>query len=130
MKVVALVFIRKDDLLLLVKQDYGERFWSLPGGLMEPGESIAEVAIREVREETGLEIRITKLVGVYSKPLEDSVALTFSGEVLGGELRPDSEISACSYFPLQTLPAHMRGHFEERLIDYLKEQPEAFVRTQ
>jgi ADP-ribose pyrophosphatase YjhB (NUDIX family) len=48
--------------------------------------------MREVREETGLGIRLGRLVGVYSKPGRGELALTFAGEVTGGELRADNEI--------------------------------------
>jgi 8-oxo-dGTP diphosphatase len=48
--VVALVFIRQGDSILLVRQNYGQRFWSLPGGAVELGESLEQAAVREVRE--------------------------------------------------------------------------------
>src|SRR5439155_7323705 len=65
--VVALVFVRDGESILLVKQSYGGRYWSLPGGKMEHRESIDQAAIREAREETGLEVRIKRVVGLYSK---------------------------------------------------------------
>jgi len=52
--------------LLLRRSDSGN--WALPGGTLELGESIVECAVREVREETGLEVEITGLVGVYTDP--------------------------------------------------------------
>src|SRR5512133_4377105 len=90
--VVALVFICDQGTILLVKQNYGNQYWSLPGGVMEAGESLEQAAIREVKEETGLDIQPGKLIGVYSKPGENALALTFEGKVIGGILRADHEI--------------------------------------
>ena len=56
--VVALVFICKEESILLVRQNYTKKYWSLPGGVMEAGESLDQTAIREVKEETGLDIRL------------------------------------------------------------------------
>ncbi|MEP6984348.1 MAG: NUDIX domain-containing protein, partial [Chloroflexota bacterium] len=53
-----------ERVLLTRRTDNGR--WCLPGGAMEAGESLAETCIREVREETGLEVRILRLVGIYS----------------------------------------------------------------
>lgn len=66
--VAVLVFIQKQDRILLVKQGYGHQYWSLPGGVMESSDSIEQSAVREVREETGLDIYLGRLVGVYSLP--------------------------------------------------------------
>jgi 8-oxo-dGTP pyrophosphatase MutT (NUDIX family) len=56
--VTALVFIARGDELLLVRQSYGKRYWSLPGGSMEHGESVEQAAVREAKEETGLDVRL------------------------------------------------------------------------
>ena len=65
LSVSALVY-RGRELLLMRRSDNG--FWSLPGGFVEKGESVAAAAKREVREETGYEVELGRLVGVYSDP--------------------------------------------------------------
>lgn len=62
----AIVLDDAGRILLHKRTDNG--LWSIPGGEMEPGESIAETAIREIREETGIEARVDRLLGVYSNP--------------------------------------------------------------
>ncbi len=62
----AVVVDGEGRVLLHLRADTGN--WSIPGGAMEPGESIADTAVRELREETGIEVRPVRLVGVYSDP--------------------------------------------------------------
>jgi len=128
--VVALVFVTRDDAILLVKQDYGQRYWSLPGGMVESGESVDQAAIREVKEETGLDIRVKRVVGLYSKPSEDALAITFEGEVIGGNVQPSNEISDCRYFQFDHLPQPVRGHLQERINDFRRKLSYAVFRTQ
>jgi ADP-ribose pyrophosphatase YjhB (NUDIX family) len=128
--VVALVLIQEDEKLLLVRQNYGEQYWSLPGGVVEAGESITEAAIREVQEETNLHVSITRLVGLYSLPEDDSIAITLEGRVDGGELNPDKEILECAYFPFNDLPTHVREHFHQRVEDNIQNAEGAFLRSQ
>jgi ADP-ribose pyrophosphatase YjhB (NUDIX family) len=128
--VIALVCIDQDGKILLVRQGYGRRYWSLPGGKMEPGESIDETARREVKEETGLDIRVRRVVGLYSKPLEGGLAVCFAGEVAGGELRPDNEITRCGYFSYDRLPRPARQHMQQRIADFRSDLSHVVVRTQ
>ncbi len=128
--VVALVLIRQDDAILLVKQNYGAGYWSLPGGVMEPGESLDQAAIREVKEETGLDVRLKRVVGLYSRPQESALAVTFEAKVTGGYLRPDHEISACGFFPFGQLPHPVRPHLRQRIEDYRHKLPYVVIRTQ
>jgi ADP-ribose pyrophosphatase YjhB (NUDIX family) len=84
----------RQKVLLTRRADNG--LWCLPGGHMEPGESLAECCAREVLEETGLGIRVTRLTGVYSNPDQlvvypdgsqaHFVVMNFEAEILGGEL--------------------------------------------
>jgi 8-oxo-dGTP diphosphatase len=124
------VFLNEGEAILLVKQKYGREYWSLPGGVMEQGESIEQAVIREVKEETGLDICLSRLIGVYSKPDECGLALTFEGIVVGGALQASSEISEAAYFTTDSLPQHVRPHFHQRMRDFLDRQPCAVVRTQ
>ena len=66
------------DILLERRSDNG--LWGLPGGRIEPGESILQTALREAKEETGLTIVVTRLLGVYSGP-EDRI-VTFPDNVV------------------------------------------------
>lgn len=128
--VAVFVFLQQADNLLLVKQGYGQQYWSLPGGLVEAGESIDQAAIREVKEETGLAITIKRVVGLYSKTRENALAITLAGKIIGGELKPDNEILECHFFALDQLPSHVRGHFYVRVEDYKDGIPAAVIRTQ
>jgi len=57
-------------------------WWGLPGGQIEPGETIEEAAVREVKEETGLMVQVTRLLGIYSKPSERIVTYPDKGDVV------------------------------------------------
>src|SRR5215472_9361588 len=79
-------------------------WWNLPGGAMELGETVEEAVKREVLEETGLEVEVGQLVGVYSKPQKREVVLTFLCKKVGGVLRETEESRECRYFALNDLP--------------------------
>jgi ADP-ribose pyrophosphatase YjhB (NUDIX family) len=115
---------------VLLTQRTDNRRWCLPGGAMEAGESAAQACEREVREETGLEVRVTRLIGVYSNPDQlviypDGnkaffVVLSFEAEIIGGDLGLSDETVAFGYFSLEdmeSLPMH--GQHKQRVEDAL-----------
>lgn len=63
---VAVAIFQDEQILLTQREDF--EVWCMPGGQLDSNESIAQAAMREVYEETGLEVRLTRLVGIYSKP--------------------------------------------------------------
>ncbi len=76
--------------------------WCVPGGQLDEGETIEETCVREVKEETGLDIKIERLFGVYSTPGRDprgvSMSAVFVCRVTGGELSNSDESSALRWF--------------------------------
>ncbi len=108
------VFDPGGKLLLLRRTDNGR--WGLPGGAMEPGESLEDTARRETREETGLELGRLSLFGVYSGPELHyqypngeqvyNVTAVYTGECPEGPLIPSpAEHTEYAYHDLQALPA-------------------------
>jgi mutator protein MutT len=108
------VIVRNDpgEILLEKRSDCG--LWGLPGGRIEPGESIVEAALREVREETGLTVEIVRLLGVYSEPSErivtfpDNVVhlidIVLEAKAVSGELACSPESEELRFFDVTDLP--------------------------
>jgi len=102
------------DLLLLRRPDSGR--WTIPTGGLKKNETLTQCAIRECREETGLDIEITSLVGVFSDPghviayadgeVRQPVNACFAGRVIGGKLTTTEEASEIAWVP----PAGLDGY--------------------
>jgi ADP-ribose pyrophosphatase YjhB (NUDIX family) len=101
------VAVIQNGQILLTKRAYVEA-WALPGGQVDVGESVAEAAVREAREETGLEVRLTRLVGIYFIPQwqnGDNHSALFAASPVGGVLRPqEGEVIEARYFAPTALP--------------------------
>ena len=130
----AAIINEEGKVLLTRRLDNGQ--WCLPSGGMEAGESPSETVIREVFEETGLHVRVTRLVGVYSDPNQlvvyvdgnkvQIVAVHFEAEVTGGTLGVSNETSAFGYFSLEEMGGMgMLGHHKKRIEDTLARKIEA-----
>ncbi len=127
------------ELLLVQRSDNGH--WGLPGGYVEPGETVLQAVVREVREETGVVAQIGRLIGVYSDPgfqvLEypdgrrvQAVNLCFEAvalELAGAPTTPQ-ETLATGYFRVDALPQPRVPIHEIRILDLLGGAAGAVVR--
>lgn len=103
----AAVFDDDGRILLLKRAD--NRKWGVPAGAVEPNESAAEAAVRETKEETGLDVRILELVGVYyERPGESSphsvVHVQYLCERTGGTPQPTHEAETVRYWDIEDVP--------------------------
>jgi len=114
--------------LLVLRRDID--WWNLPGGGMELGETVEEAVKREVREETGLEVEVEQLVGVYSKPQKQEIVLAFRCRKVGGVLTETEEARECCYFLPDALPVNTLPKHRQRIEDALLEQERAVLRDQ
>jgi 8-oxo-dGTP diphosphatase len=126
--VFALIFNDEGRILLGHRRDVD--WWNLPGGGMEAGETVDEALCREVREETGMEVEVGQLVGVYSKPQKQEVVLAFRCRVIGGTLQPTEETRESRYFAPGALPANTLPKHRQRIEDALLNSPSAIIRAQ
>lgn len=120
----------EDRILLAHRRDID--WWSLPGGAVDPGETIAEALHREIREETGLDVETGQVVGIYSKPQKQEFVLALHCHVLGGRLNDcaDDDIDECRYFTITNLPARTLPKHRERIEDAMLQQKQALLRVQ
>jgi 8-oxo-dGTP pyrophosphatase MutT (NUDIX family) len=106
---------------------------------MEPGENASETCIREVEEETGLQVTIKSLIGIYTTPDElivyrdgnkiQLVALCFEAEIVGGELRLSDETTEYGYFSYQEIQElDLLLNHAQRIKDTYSEKTATFIR--
>lgn len=111
----AAIFDDEGQILLMKRADDGT--WCLPCGFVDPGESPAETAVRETKEETGLDVRVTDLVGVYYGPANAAsphghVAVCYLCEREDGTLRLSHEGSDLAYREIDEVSNWHRNHEE------------------
>jgi ADP-ribose pyrophosphatase YjhB (NUDIX family) len=116
--------------LLTRREDF--HVWCLPGGQVDEGESLGEAALREVEEETGLIVRLDRLVGLYSRPSWGGphTLVVFAATRIGGELAVDPrEVVEAAYFEPHELPEPLLWGQRERLADLFAGHGGSIVRT-
>jgi 8-oxo-dGTP pyrophosphatase MutT (NUDIX family) len=122
------------DLLLIRRTDNGN--WALPGGAIDLGESVAQAAVRETLEETGIECEVTGIVGIYSDPrhvilytsdgeVRQEFSIVLTARILHGQPTPSSESSEVRWVPRPALPQHaMDRSMRVRIGDFLEVRQE------
>lgn len=103
---VGTIITDAEDRVVLVRRaiepGYGK--WVFPGGYVDRGEQVQVAAIREAREETGLDIRLGELVNIYSYPGRAPIIIVYAATLLGGCLACDDEGLEAAFFDPQAIP--------------------------
>jgi 8-oxo-dGTP pyrophosphatase MutT (NUDIX family) len=118
----AAVILNDQGHVLLVKHSYGRLNWEVPGGGSEANESVVETAIREVREETGLQVVAQDMTGIYYAPEDDMLHFVFRCRLLDAKAIPcpdGDEITDCAYWPPEALPRPISDFTVRRIQDAL-----------
>lgn len=120
--------IRDEHGRFLLQKRGDNQLWGFPGGMMEVGESAAETAVREVKEETGLDIRVQNMIGYYSKYFHEypngdkaqTIFVFFDCSILGGEIEVDgTETLDLKFFHVEDLPPLFHQQHIDALDDLL-----------
>jgi 8-oxo-dGTP diphosphatase len=122
----AAAIVDAEKRILLVRHTYGPLNWEVPGGASEPGESVVETALRELREETGLEAVAESLTGIYWDHERDAHHFVFRCRPLDDRApKPCSpEISECAFRGLHELPRPISDFTVRRIDDALTALPQ------
>lgn len=110
--------------VLLIERANPPAGWALPGGFVDEGERVETAAIREAKEETGLDVVLTGLLGVYSDPARDPRKHTLSAVFIGQAMDPSAfqagdDAGAARFFPLGQWPEVIAFDHRKILSDFL-----------
>jgi ADP-ribose pyrophosphatase YjhB (NUDIX family) len=115
---VNVAVIHENKILLTQREDF--ETWILPSGGVEDDESIVQAAIRETREETGLDVELTRLVGIYSRlgNMSPVHAILFAAKPIGGEIKcQKGETIAVEWFAFDQIPSPLSTGHKKRIED-------------
>jgi ADP-ribose pyrophosphatase len=120
----ACILIERDGEFLLIDRSDGLGY-TIPGGIVRYKETLEQCVLREAQEETGYEVAITDLVGVYSAVERDprfrAVSIAYRGHIVGGTEQPSGEGKPCWRAP-ESVAGCMAFDCEKMLNDYLRKQ--------
>ncbi|SFS74803.1 NUDIX domain-containing protein [Paenibacillus sp. BC26] len=122
-----IIIIDEQNRVLLVRQTYGKKKWSIPGGMVDDGESAWAAAERELQEEAGISVRDMELSGVYYQPHKNRYIYTFKADHYVGTIRIDNnEIDQYGFFDLEALPRPISSFTIQRLTDAIQHSKTVF----
>lgn len=121
----ATITINQQGEILLIKGP--RRGWEIPGGQVEEGESLKEAAVRETKEESGIDIEVTKFCGVFQNVDRSICNTLFLGQVIGGKPTTSSESLEVGFFPIKkALEMVTWKNFRQRIEYCLNEDLQPF----
>ncbi|KGX91419.1 ADP-ribose pyrophosphatase [Pontibacillus marinus BH030004 = DSM 16465] len=110
----ATIVINEENEILLIKGP--KRGWEIPGGIVEEGESLKEAAIRETKEESGIDIEILKFCGIFQNVHKSICNTLFLAKPIGGNFTTSTESLEVGFYPLeQALEMVTLGNFKQRI---------------
>lgn len=118
----------KNRVLLCLRNDYD--VWNLPGGGLENGETPWQGVIREVKEETGFNVGIVRLIGIYSKPNKNEIIFCFECKIKNGKLTLNDEARDIKYFSIKNIPKNTIKKHIERIKDFYKKEKDVILKIQ
>jgi ADP-ribose pyrophosphatase YjhB (NUDIX family) len=122
------LILDQDKVLMCHRRDVD--LWNLPGGILEPGETPWAGVVREVCEETTLEVQACRLIGVYARPDQAEVAFGFLCEIVSGTPQCTDEADAIGYYPIDHLPPNTNHEQAEAVHGFDSRRCEAVLCVQ
>ena len=126
--VFGIIFDEKGRVLLCHRRDFD--LWNLPGGTLENFESPLSGVLREVKEETGLEVEIVRPIGVYSKENRNDIVFAFECKIVSGQITLNDEADKIEYFEIDKLPTNTVPKQVERIKDAIQNLPLVVFKVQ
>ncbi|MFI9506190.1 NUDIX hydrolase [Nocardia sp. NPDC052566] len=130
-------FITRDDTVLLIcRTDNGN--WSMPGGAHDPGESLSRTAVREAQEETGVDVELTGIVGIFTDPdhvihytsndeVRQEFTIIYRANPIGGQPTTSDESSRVEWVPIDKIPSLKMDPSQRKRIEWALSSSEPYI---